>query len=209
MEVEILNYKEFTNPDNWIGGFYELSIEFHPVGDNNRLNQALIALENIGFFNGLWQERQDFQSDSISLPINIDDDSVNQFYGTLNLSDGNTLPSLISVIRIEDESDWLDISIPQATLEQLYPYEYPLTKELNPWLAKIDEIYIRIAETIYNNSPFELAMIGEEISGYTNQEEITLEDSEKITCILPIGLQKRLGIQEKGKELLKQLRLFS
>ncbi|UTI42237.1 hypothetical protein [Niallia sp. RD1] len=203
-----MNYNEFTNPDNWIGGFYELSIEFHPVGDNNRLNQALIALENIGFFNGLWQERQDFLSDSISLPINIDDDSVNQFYGTLNLTDGNTLPSLISVIRIEGESDWLDISIPQATLEQLYPYEYPLTKELNPWLAKIDEIYIRIAETIYNNSPFELAMIGEEISGYTNQEEITKEDSEKITFILPIRLQKRLGIQDKGEELSKQLRLF-
>ena len=207
--MEILNYKEFTNPDNWIGGFYELSIEFHPVGDNNRLNQALITLQHSGFFNGLWQERQDFQSDSISLPLNMGDDSVNQFYGAINLSDGNTLPCLISVIRMEDESDWLDISIPQASLELFYSYEYPLTKELDPWLANIDEIFIRITETIYNYSPFELAKIGEEISGYTNQEEITIEDTEKITCILPIILQKRLGMQENGEKLLEQLRLFS
>jgi hypothetical protein len=204
-----LNYNEFNNPNNWIGGFYELSIECHPAGDNKRINQALIALQNFKLFNGLWKERQDFQSHSISLPINIDEDSVRQFYGTVSMTDGNTLPCLISVIRVEGESDWLDVSIPQVTLEQLYPYKYPLTKELNPWLAKVDEIFIRIAETIFNHSPFEIAMIGEEISGYKNQEEITFEDVEKITSILPIRLQKRLGIQEKGKELTSQLRLFS
>lgn len=209
MEVGILDYKEFINPDNWIGGFYELSIEFHPVGDSNRLNQALITLQNLGFFNGLWREKQDFKSDSISLPINIEEKSVNQFYGTLILSDGNALPCLISVIRIEDESDWLDISIPQASLGLFYPNKYPLSKELNPWLVKVEEIFIRIAETIYNHSPFELAMIGEEISGYTTQEEITLEDLGKITCILPNQLQKRLEVQEGGEKLSKQLRLFS
>ena len=67
---------------------------------------------------------------------------------------------------------------------------------------------MKIAKTIYTHSPFELAMIGEEISSYTNQEQINLRDLEKITCILPIHLQKRLEIQEKGKRLTKQLRLF-
>jgi hypothetical protein len=204
-----LNYNEFNNPNNWTGGFYELSIEFNPAGDNKRLNQALIALQNFKLFNGLWKERQDFQSHSISLPINIDEDSVSQFYGTVSMTDGYTLPCLISLIRVEGESDWLDLSIPQATLEQFYPYKYPLTKKINPWLAKVDEILISIAETIFNHSPFELAMIGEEISGYKNQEEITLEDVKKITSILPIRLQKRLGIQGQGKELTNQLRLFS
>lgn len=200
--------KEFKNPDRWIGGFYELSIEFHPFEDNKRLNQALIAIQNLDFFNGLWKERRDFQSNSISLPIKIDDGSVNHFYGTFNLSDGNTVPCLLSIIRIEGESDWIDISIPQAILEQFYSYKYPLTHELNPWLAKIDETFITIAETIYNDTHFELAMIGEEISGITNQKEMTLEDIEKITCILPVYLQKRLGIEGKGETLSKQLRLF-
>ena len=204
-----MDYIEFMNPDNWIGGFYELSIEFHPVGDHNRLKQALITLQKLEFFNGIWQENHDFQLDSISLPINIEDDSVNQFYGTLIHSDGNNLPCLITVITIEEESNWLDISISQASLELIYPYEYPLTKELNPWLGKVEETFIKIAEAIYNHSPFELAMIGEEISGYTNQEEITLEDLGKITCIIPNQLQKRLEIQGEGNKLSKQLRLFS
>lgn len=203
-----MNYNDFTNPNNWIGGFYELSIEFHPFGDNDRLHQALSALQHLELFNGYWKEQQDFETDTISFALNNDDISVSQFYGTLTSSDGHTLPCLVSVLRIEDESDWIDISIPQASLELFYPYKYPLTKELNPWLAKIDEIFVKIAKTIYTHSPFELAMIGEEVSGCTNQEQINIRDLEKITCILPIHLQERLEIREKGKELTKQLSLF-
>ncbi|WML56095.1 hypothetical protein [Neobacillus sp. PS2-9] len=203
-----MKYSEYNNPNNWIGGFYELSIEFHPVGDNERLNQALMAIQSFKLFKGIWRERQDFQAGSISLPINIDNDSVIQFYGTLIMNDGNTLPCLISIIRIKGESDWLDVSIPQASFEKFYPYKYPLTKELNPWLVRVDEIFIGLAETIFNHSSFELAMIGEEISGSTNQGQIALEDVGKIICILPTHLQKRLGIKEKGIELTNQLRLF-
>lgn len=204
-----LQYSEYNNPNNWIGGFYELSIEFYPVGDNERLNQALIGLQSFKSFKGMWKERQDFQGDSISLPINIDDDSVIKFYGALIMNDGNTLPCLISITRIDGGSDWLDISIPQASFEKFYPYEYPLTKELNPWLVKVDEIFISLAETIFHHSPFELAMIGDEISGSTNQGQISFDDVGKIICILPTHLQKRLGVKEKGKELTNQLKLFS
>ncbi|WP_162878685.1 hypothetical protein [Peribacillus butanolivorans] len=51
-------------------------------------------------------------------------------------------------------------------------------------------------------------MIGEEISGDTNQENITAEYLEKTTCILPIYLQNRLEVQEKGEELSNRLRVF-
>lgn len=91
------------------------------------MNQALIAIQNLDFFNGFWKERRDF--------------------------------------------------------------------------------HITIAETIYNDSHFELAMIGEEVWHYESKE-MTLEDIENITCILPVHLQKRLGIEGKGETLSKQLRLF-
>ncbi|MGV3464991.1 MAG: hypothetical protein ACO1OT_06840 [Heyndrickxia sp.] len=105
--------------------------------------------------------------------------------------DGYTLPNLISLIRVESESDWPDLSIPQTTFEQYYPFKYLLIKEINPWLAKINEVLIRIAETIYKHSLFELAMKGEEISGDKKQEEITFEDVKGITSILPIPRQGR------------------
>ena len=109
------------------------------------------------------------------------------------------------------ESDWLDISIPQAAFEKFFPCQYPLTTELNPWLKKINEVYARLAETIYRKSPFDFAMIGEEISGETNQEEITLgvmQNKPYMTCILPSPLSDRLGLQGKGTALSNQLRIF-
>ena len=126
--ASMMNYSEFKNQNSWTGGFYELSIEFHPVGNNKRLNDALVALQKCNSFKGLWQTREDFQSNTISLPLEIKKDSVNQYYGTLSISDGNTLPCVITIIRIDKESDWLDIAIPQSIFEKKYSYKYPLTK---------------------------------------------------------------------------------
>ncbi|PLT30642.1 hypothetical protein [Peribacillus deserti] len=203
-----MDYDFYNNPDNWIGGFYELSIEYHPFGNNKRVNEALTALCKSDYFNGFWEDKKDYQKKSISLPINIEEDSVTQFYGTLSLSNSKEgeLPCVITVIRVDGESDWLDIAIPQAALEKRFPYKYPLTIELNPWLKKINARYTQLAEIIYCSSPFDLAMIGEEITGYTNQEEITYEVVQNIICILPSHLQDRLGL--KGKGLSNQLIIF-
>lgn len=205
-----MNYIFYNNPDNWCGGFYELSIEYHPFGNNTRVNEALTALCKSSYFNGMWEDKKDYQKKSISLPINFEKDSVNQFYGTLSLSNASEdeLPCLVTVISVNGESDWLGISIPQAAFEKIFPYKYPLTIELNPWLKKIDEIYARLAKTIYCNAPFDLALIGEEISGYTNQQEITNEIVQNIICILPRQLQDRLGLNEKGIELSNELKIF-
>lgn len=201
-----MNYYEYTDLKNWTGGFYELSIEFHPVGNNKRLNDALIALQNCNFFDGLWQERENFQKNTLALPLKIESDSVNLLYGTLSLTNELSLPCAVTIIRTNEESDWLDIAIPEAIFEKMYPYKYPLTKDLNPWLNQVNGVLIKLAEFIYKYSPFDLAMIGEEVSGYTNQQDITLECLDTITCLIPVTLQERLNVQ--GKELSNQLMLF-
>lgn len=202
MGVEIkVNLSDFTNPEQWIGGFYELSIEFHPDGDDSRLNNALLVLQDCDFFKGLWLSRENFEALQVSLPINIEPDSVNQFYGILSLDYSDASPCLVSIIRINGESDWLDISIPQSYLEKKYDLEYPLSKGYNPTLRQVDELFIKLAETIYNKAPFDLAMIGEEVSGYTTQENITAHCLDKITCILPMELQHRLGVRAEGEIL--------
>lgn len=205
-----MDYNFYNNPDNWIGGFYELSIEYHPFGNNKKVNEALTALCESSYFNGIWEEKKDYQKESISLPITIEEDNSNSFYGMLSLSNSNEdeLPCIITIIRVSGESDWLDIAIPQSALEAIFSYIYPLTTELNPWLKQIDEMYTELAEVIYRNAPFDLAMVGEEISGYTNQEKITYEVMQNMTSILPSQLQDRLGLKGKGEELSNQLRVF-
>ncbi|WP_010095594.1 hypothetical protein [Ornithinibacillus scapharcae] len=203
-----MNYSEYNSPENWIGGYYELSIEFHPCGDDQRINKALRSLDKSPFFTGLWRERTDYQQSPASLPIIIEENSVSPFYGALHISDGKLLPCCISVIRVPEESDWLDISIPLASLELFYPFNYPLTKELNPWLSQVDELLINLAETIFAQSPFDLAFVGEEITGATDQESITSDFVEKCITILPKQLQEKLQLQSNSKLLSNELKLF-
>lgn len=194
----------YNNPEIWFGGYYELSLEYHPVGNDERLNKAMNALCTCGFINGLWREKKDFYKKTMTLPVTIEDSA---FYGTISVSEQSELPCMISIIRVNGESDWIDIGIPLASFEKKYPFRYPLTKELNPWLQTINERYTELGEIIFGDSPFDFAMIGEEISGYTNQEELSVEIMDEITCLFPEGLQTRLGIQDMGRKLSNGLRI--
>jgi hypothetical protein len=205
--VKGMEYEIYNNPEIWLGGYYELSMEFGPFGDNERVNEALKAMVECDFFNGLWPEKKDFYKNAITPPINIE--AVNQFYGIVTTSTKVELPCLVSVIRVEGESDWIDISIPIGYLEKYYPCKYPLIKEINPWISTIDEMYSRIAEYIFRSSPFDFAMMGEEISGFTNQQELTVDMVNDLTCILPTALKDQLGVQEQGETLTNGLTIFN
>ncbi|MDQ0271613.1 hypothetical protein [Cytobacillus purgationiresistens] len=130
----------FDKSETWFGGYYELSIEFYPTGDNERINQALTALCSNSHLNGLWMEKTFHQKDMIVPPILIEDNSVQQFYVILTTAGGIKVPGMISIIRISGESDWLDLSIPLRVLELIYPVKYPLLVELNPWLKEIHDL---------------------------------------------------------------------
>ncbi|MCM3585855.1 hypothetical protein M3182_08875 [Mesobacillus maritimus] len=199
-----MRYSVFTNSDYWTGSYYELSIEFHPAGNDQRLNEALTALQLSDFVSDLYDQ----QMKPVRFPISIEPSSIYSFYGMLTLSDVVTLPCLISIIRTDEESDWLDFSFPLASFEKNFLLKYPLTKELNLWLGEVDKLFIKLAEFIYKQSPFDFAMIGEEISGYTDQENLKVDCLDTITCLLPFELQRRLGVQKQGKILSNQLRLY-
>lgn len=206
--ITITSFNDFTNPESWTGSFYELSIEFHKVGNNKRLNDALVALQNHNSFQGIWKEREMYQKQTLDLPIEIEVDSVTNYYGMLDVTKDISLPCQIILISTEGESDWLDIAIPSVVFEKTFALEYPLIKELNPWIASIDETFIKLAEVIYAHSAFNLALIGEEVSGMISQQEITLERMDGLTTILPLELQKRLRIEGIGQQLSDSLRVY-
>ncbi|WP_026673424.1 hypothetical protein [Alkalihalobacterium bogoriense] len=191
--------KDVIKPSQWSGGFYELSIEYSPVGDDKKINTALAAVSN---------------SKIIAVPIShrvkIEGNSVNQWYGDIHILDGKVLPCMVTVTRIDDESDWLDISIPQFAFEQVYCYRYPLTNELNPWLVEVNATFTTLAESIFKESPFELAMIGEEITGHTNHTVVTRDiiESDSAIFIVPIHLQTKIKPLTRGIELLNGLQLY-
>ena len=205
-----MNHSFYNNPDTWSGGYYEISLEYNSSDHDNHINKALKGLCKEGVFKGLWADKFDFQTAFVQLPLLFKNDSVTQLYGVVSLSRNEQLhlPCSITIIRVDGDNDSIVISIPQGAFEQLFSYQYPLTVEFNPWLKDINELFVQIAISIYEHSPFDLALIGEEISGYTNIEQATIETLQRVISIVPLLLQKKLGIEGEGHKLSSALKIF-
>ena len=67
-----------------------------------------------------------------------------------------------------------------------------LLSSTNPWLSEIDHVFITIAEKIYALSPFNLAIIGEEVSGYRHAQTITVGDLVRGGYLVPPVLVQHL-----------------
>ncbi len=195
--------------DIWSGGFYELSLEYNPSGNDKRILTALNTLCRFPDFKGLWNEKEAYFDNTITLPTKIEEDSVTQFNGLLKISNECILGCLITLIRVEEESDWLTISIPMSMLEKFYPVKYDLLEEHNPWKMNLDDLLISLAQRIYVHASFDLGMVGWEVSGYVNHSQITKEHLGKaVTFIIPSILCNKLELESVGTELNDKLRLF-
>lgn len=160
----------------WQGGYFELSMEFSQEVQLSCVVQALRAAPN---FAGFWQERT-YSGATVSEGA----------YGLLAM-EHQALPCLISLIETET-SNWFDVAIPQGAFAKEFPYQYPLTIENNPWLVMVQEAFITLAKYIYEAHPFLLAMIGEEVSGYTTAQQFSAQHVADYLFIVPPTLYKRL-----------------
>lgn len=203
-----MNKPFLLNDDNWSGGYYELSLEFYPSGSDKRVLTAMKALCEISDFYGPWKEKNHFENDVLLLD-KIEEESVTQLYGILKISEHHAVSCLVSITRITNESDWLSISIPMSTIEKFYPVKYDFTEEQNPWKKELDDLMISFAEIIYIHSPFELGMIGWEVSGYVNHSQFSRDFLGKgIPFIIPASLISKLKLEAESIMLNNELRLF-
>lgn len=181
---------EFTREENWHGSFYELCLELGPVGDDALATRALEVLWRQPELHGPWLARSDY--DAAAVPIVPSVHQAN-YYGWLTLPDGKNVGCASYLIRIEGESDWLDLSIPTGMLELRYPLTYPLDSSDNPWQVQVDGLFARIAGAIYKEAPFQLGLIGEEASGANSAANLTKEDCERGGLLVPSPLWQKLA----------------
>jgi hypothetical protein len=167
---------EYLRDENWYGSFYEISLELGPTGNDALAKQALRALWAQPEVRGPWRERSDFDSELDDAAITIDEVRL---YGCFIMSDGSEVGCMSYLIRVEGESDWLDLSIPIGMLERRFSISYPLDMATNPWMAEFDERLARIGAAIYSETPFRLGLIGEEASGASSAAELTSQDCEQ------------------------------
>ncbi|GCE23238.1 hypothetical protein [Dictyobacter kobayashii] len=175
-----MDKEAFLNQENWLGSYYELAIEYAPPHNDERLLKAIYTLWNHHTMEGpvkrSYQEEDVDHFSLMPLPLSLEPDENHRLHGKIKLTNGKDVGCLSLIIREENGSDWLDLSIPTGMLELAYHVEYPLLLPTNPWLSDIEHIFITIAEKIYEVAPFDLAIIGEEVSGITYSHTITVDD---------------------------------
>jgi hypothetical protein len=184
----------FLDRENWLGSFYELAIEYSPPREDERLLKAIHALWSCqqleGPVDGPYGEQHVKQGSR--LPLSLEPEDYHNLYGKIKLAEGNTVGCLSVTVREKGGSDWLDLCIPTGMLGLAYQVEYPLFPSTNPWLSEIDHVFMTIAEKIYACSPFNLAIIGEEVSGYRYAQTITVDDLVRGGYLVPPELVQNL-----------------
>jgi hypothetical protein len=189
---------EYCREENWFGSFYEFSLELGPAGDDAVARRALEALWQQPELRGPWRERTAFASPPD--PSLLPPENVSQF-GSLTLGKNIEVGCASYLVRIEGESDWLDLSVPTGMLELRFPVRYPLDRTTNPWLADLDRVLGRIAAKVYEVAPFRLGLLGEEASGATSAGELTGADCERGGFLVPEHLWRKLA-PKRAAELL-------
>ena len=222
-----MHQREYIRRSNWYGSFYELAMEFHPTGNDARLLAALQALWSDPAVHGplaspySWPEEHttllSIPSASVpareavpqvQLPEALDPVGPESLYGLLRLADGTELGIKCVIVREEAGSDWLDFCIPTGMLELAFPVDYPLFASTNPWLAEIDHVLLEQASTVHAAQPFDLARIGEEVSGQGYAGQATATDVATGGYLLPAGLLQRLHPEVPSVRLRSDLHWF-
>ncbi|MGE3976305.1 MAG: hypothetical protein AB7F94_01820 [Nitrospira sp.] len=180
---------EFRSKENWQGSFYELCLELGPAGSDTLAIRALEMLWRQPELHGPWVERSDYDPAANPVEPSIQHST---YYGYLTLTDRKEVGCASYLIRVEGESDWLNLSIPMGMLELRYPLSYPLDRSTNPWLEQVDELFARLARVIYKEATFQLGLVGEEASGANSAATLTKEDCQRGGLLVPWPLWQQL-----------------
>lgn len=198
-----MRYDDFTNRENWLGSFYEITIHLNEGPDDDRLRKALELVLSHRDVKGLWWNREDFGSPSVkAAQIDLDaltpEDGIASLYGELVIR-GVSFGFQLNVIRnFDGTGDHLDIAIPVGMLARYLPgFIYPIDLKTTPRLAEIDDCFLELADRINTEVPFDLAAIGEEVSGFFEIDRLQVEDVEAGGAVLSRKLWNRLN---PGKE---------
>lgn len=186
---------DFLDDENWTGGYYELAIKLGQRTAAEATERVLGTLATIWdqpSLDGCYRDRRAARADQErTTPDPRYLDHPESFYGVAELPGGKRVVCVSHVVRedVDDGDDWVDFSLPLGSLSKtdLRAGAYPFGAETSSraWREPIDHWFIRMAEAIAAEYPFELALIGHEVSGMDWQFDGGPSESEWITYLVP------------------------
>ncbi len=173
-----MNKDFYVERKNWSGPYYELAIELQASHDDVQLEQALQALWSHSNLSGHWLSKESYAQspDTFNVADAFHGENGNSFihlYGVFFIPDIEKHVGCLSiVVREKDGSDWLDFCFPTAMLTTAFAVKYPLPTDEYPWSVVLDKYLMQMADLVYQQTPYDLAFIGDEVSGLVNKASI-------------------------------------
>jgi hypothetical protein len=78
-------------------------------------------------------------------------------------------------------------------LKQVFPLKSPLSHAENSWLKIVDKYLLETADIVYHQTPYDLALIGEEVSGMVHKVFVTGTEIENGGVLLSPMLWEKLS----------------
>lgn len=159
-----LNPAAYFDRENWLGSFAELAIDLGGWHVDRAL-RAVAACWSQGSLHGPYVNPK---TQEPPLPadhaIHRERDNWNwTAYGEIAVED--VILGCQTMLIRDDDSDWLDIAIPTGMLHLVGDISYPFEPANHAWWSKLESVFVNVADHIATAVPFELGLIGEEVSG--------------------------------------------
>jgi hypothetical protein len=169
---------QLSDRDAWTGGYYELAMQLGER-DDVRLQAALDVLVRMAGIAGPWHVQ--WQPDRVR-PVSwsVAGLEAGHLCGQVQLPGGEPVICAVIAVRCDDGDDWLDLCIPLEALCRRdariggFPFAPDHGTSLT-WRQPIDGWFARLAGEVRQEAAFRLAVIGFEVSGTVEAEELAVE----------------------------------
>jgi hypothetical protein len=165
----------FTKENIWSGGFYELSIEVG-INADEQMRAVLQAICSYPKFEGFYLDLSKEPSEQELTPsTQIIVEEGLQLYGLALMPNGCRIVCGVFIVREESGLDWVNFYIPMKALGEAYNvggYPYEQKRSSDHWQRPVDEWFAELGKHIYSAAPYRLGLIGFEVAGETDSEEV-------------------------------------
>jgi hypothetical protein len=192
----------FAAPENWNGPSYELAISLlHDTVGRDAVPRAARILWAQPQLQGPWLARSDYPD-----PLKVTNPrEALTGCGLVSLPDGQRLGCEVVLIP-EREGDWLDLCLPLGMVEAAFEVRYE--RAFEPWMGAVNQVFVQVADAIFHEVPFNLALIGEEVSGSTDEHRFRVKDLESAGFLLSPEFCRQAGVTGTAVILPSGLRWF-
>jgi hypothetical protein len=166
----------FTDGETWLGGFYELALEFGPESQES-LQDALLAIWKTPGLDGCYLKADVEPADQARITPTIAAlEAHGHLRGIATLPNRQQAACGTVLVREEQGPVWLVFYLPLGGLGAAYPvngYPFDNTPASRTWREPLERWLADVGRAVFAHAPFRLGLIGMEVSGTLESREVS------------------------------------